>query len=529
MLSEFAISQRGESHIKHDIPCQDYSTSFTLTTGDDQTLVVGIVADGVGSEALSDEGSRIVVETVAEYIRNALAAGPKVGTDLALDYGFGAELDEPEPEPELKAEFATKPKSAKGEELVRGMAERIPDPAAEPVPEPYPYPEPEPRPEFEESSQSMTELMEDAFEEALDALLQAAEQRQSMFSQFASTLTAAIFDGSTLWFGHAGDDGIVVMRQDGTYGMITKRHEGELANSVVPFGVHHWDFGEEKNVASCVLMTDGVLDYCVSDELEDNRVKLPFLKPLLYAVLETEEDVAATRQDWDDFLAVPAQRVEEGDSGPKTAFRDFVRDDLSIALLSNSEAVAGLPAYSFDVEQWNRETERYNAQREDRLKELARERLERDSSYSKRVRLGQDESVQAAARAAAGTSRQSVVAEANGNAGAGLTSAPLGGNEGQVTQEASSVQGAHAIPGGQATQQAAPAQSAPAQTAPAQAGSAKPSSSHRPRGNQTTPGTKESSENLGDTVARGANTVFKGLEIIGNAIDDAVWGRRNKR
>lgn len=315
MLCKFNITQRGESHKKHDVPCQDYSDSFSVSTMDGTMYVVALVADGVGSEARSDEGSKIAVVTVANFLRQKLV----------------------------------------GEERI----------------------------------DNMLELIEDAYEDALEVMLNWSHEQQEPFTKYATTLTVAVFDGSTLWYGHAGDDGIVVMRCDGSYEMVTERHEGELANSVIPFGVHHWQFGEVADVASCVLMTDGILDYCVGDQLERNRVRLPFLKPLLYTAWESEEELEAAREDWNDFLSMSRDESEVVEGGtPARMFRDIVRDDLSIALLSNSEAVANLPEYSFDLDAWNADSERFAEMRERELAGLERKRLEEDAAYRELVRVG---------------------------------------------------------------------------------------------------------------------------------------------
>ncbi|MDO4805703.1 MAG: protein phosphatase 2C domain-containing protein [Coriobacteriales bacterium] len=317
MLCEFSVTQKGESHIKHDLPCQDHSDSFAVPATGEPKYVAAIVADGVGSEEYSDKGSKSAVDVVSKCLKGRLAST--------------------------------------------------------------------------ESHDHMLDVIEDAFEEALDAALDMADDMQEPFTKFATTLTVAVFDGRTLWYGHAGDDGIVAMRRDGTYGMVTERHEGDLANSVVPFGSRRWQFGEEADVASCVLMTDGILDYCVKDQLEGNRVKLPFLKPLLYAVLETVDEVQTARADWDEFLMASRDEGQaDGDTVVRTVFRDLVRDDLSIALLSNPEAVANLPAYSFDLDAWNADSDYYEAAREEGLAELDRVRLEEDSEYRERVRLGKE-------------------------------------------------------------------------------------------------------------------------------------------
>lgn len=318
MLSKFSISKIGRSHVKHDMPCQDSSVSFSVPSVGDARFVVAVMADGVGSEDHSDQGAQVAVDTVERHLKEALEA------DWSTD--------------------------------------------------------------------NMMDLVEDSFEEALDAILNLADEQQEPFPKYASTLTAAVFDGSTLWFGHAGDDGIVVMRRDGSYGMVTERHKGELANSVIPFGEHNWQFGKEEDVASCVLMTDGVLDYCVGDELENNRVRLPFLKPLLYAVVDTAEEEDAIRRDWEAFLSASDELGHDGRDGASThAFRDYTSDDLSIALLSNSEAVTELPEYAFDLETWDADTQRYLSAREDMLERLTQERLATDAAYRQLVLRGQRE------------------------------------------------------------------------------------------------------------------------------------------
>lgn len=402
MLSAFSITQRGESHVKHGLPCQDSGLSFAIPSEGDAEYVVAVVADGVGSEEFSDWGSKAAVEAAAESIRVSLEV------DGQMEVGQS--------------------------------------------------------------------ILVEAFEDALDAVLGLAEGMGEPFPKFATTLTAAIFDGSTLWFGHAGDDGLVAMRTDGTYGMVTKRHEGELANSVVPLGARNWQFGEERGVASCVLMTDGVLDYCVKDTSEDDRVYMPFLKPLLWNALKTPEEVEAARADWDSFFSDEAG-----------AFRDAVRDDITLALLSNSEAVEALPEYSFDLEGWHADTERYHEERERRLKEISRERLRSDERYRRLVENG---------RAYRSTIQlEKVENEQLEEEQTVLDQEPKSSLEDAVTAEEDS--------------------------------SALPKQANRLEGARVPKGKPNSAKCL-KTIIEGAATVFEGIMRIGEGIGDAVQNMLKK-
>lgn len=58
---------------------------------------------------------------------------------------------------------------------------------------------------------------------AYEAVRKEAEELEQLEYSFQSTLTLAIYDGSTLFFSHAGDDGIVAILEDGTMDLATVR------------------------------------------------------------------------------------------------------------------------------------------------------------------------------------------------------------------------------------------------------------------------------------------------------------------
>lgn len=82
-------------------------------------------------------------------------------------------------------------------------------------------------------------------------------------SEYDTTLSAVIFNGNTVVYGHSGDGGIVVRCQDGSIKPITNRQKGADGISVRPLraGSTSWEFGNVKGgVASVLLATDGMLD-----------------------------------------------------------------------------------------------------------------------------------------------------------------------------------------------------------------------------------------------------------------------------
>ena len=204
-------------------------------------------------------------------------------------------------------------------------------------------------------------LLQYAFEYALTQVEELSEKMEMPFMEFDSTLTTAIYDGENLWYGHIGDDGIVVLYSDGTYEMITTRHKGELAHSVMPLRVQEsWEFGSSsKTIASFALMTDGVLDYCVDTKAMNSRVYFPFLEPALTTVMKNDEQAKAQRNDWVEYF--------QGSDDYQDKFRTHVTDDISFVIVQNAKLVKKLPEITFDFEQWEADTQKRKKQIDDNL------------------------------------------------------------------------------------------------------------------------------------------------------------------
>jgi serine/threonine protein phosphatase PrpC len=80
---------------------------------------------------------------------------------------------------------------------------------------------------------------------------------------YQSTLTAAIYNGSDLVYGHIGDGGIVALGSFGDYYQITKPQKGDNWNETKTLYNHpsEWQFGVfNEPIVAFFMATDGVYD-----------------------------------------------------------------------------------------------------------------------------------------------------------------------------------------------------------------------------------------------------------------------------
>ena len=189
---------------------------------------------------------------------------------------------------------------------------------------------------------------------ARNAVSVLAEEKGVGAIELASTLTAAVFDGSHFHCGHIGDDGAVVQYTDGSYEAITQRCKGgpdAAANSVEPLQTdpERWTFvSAEKPVAGFLLCTDGVLNSFVP---EKGRVFYPFLQNFLYGTLPEGEQ---TPEKAAQALAEDTRELFDSD-----ALAERTEDDLTAVAVVQRDVLKERPVPEFDTAQWVREQEAY--------------------------------------------------------------------------------------------------------------------------------------------------------------------------
>lgn len=205
-------------------------------------------------------------------------------------------------------------------------------------------------PSFSLSGATMGVILRKAMRHTYDQVERKAEEMEQLLYSFQSTLTCCVYDGLTLFYAHVGDDGIVVVKKDGQYGMITTRHKGDEASSVYPLQARQWEpnktfsntvYGMCENVVSFLMVTDGVLDSFVLSEVEQCRVFYPFMRAFVSNKLE---NIAQTIELCHDFYARMASEH----------YRRNVTDDITVICVVNQAVAHASVPPSFDQKEWDR-------------------------------------------------------------------------------------------------------------------------------------------------------------------------------
>ena len=113
------------------------------------------------------------------------------------------------------------------------------------------------------SADQIEDLLNGGYEYAFQVVSKHVSSKGDNIADYDATLHSAIYNGTTLVYGHAGDGGILVRCNDGKIKPITQRQKGADGTSVRPLraGNGSWEFGVyAEEVASVLIVTDGLLD-----------------------------------------------------------------------------------------------------------------------------------------------------------------------------------------------------------------------------------------------------------------------------
>ncbi|MCM1507983.1 MAG: protein phosphatase 2C domain-containing protein [Ruminococcus flavefaciens] len=91
------------------------------------------------------------------------------------------------------------------------------------------------------------------------------------FKDYHTTLALALYDGKNLYYGNAGDSGIVALDDYGEYHVVSEKQNNEY-DEVITLSSRTFEVGKaDYNVIAVFCMTDGLLDWVVPKSLSESK------------------------------------------------------------------------------------------------------------------------------------------------------------------------------------------------------------------------------------------------------------------
>lgn len=154
--------------------------------------------------------------------------------------------------------------------------------------------------------QEARKIMKNAFVYAYQAVLREAASIGEFGDQHDTTLCLAIWDGGSVFWGQAGDSGMVALMKSGEYVPVTVQQRTE-EGYVFPLcsGPEKWAFGEiAEEVSALMLMTDGVWENIVPPDLSDEEQKMNVALARLFMDRKEDqpEEIAALESSMQTYL-----------------------------------------------------------------------------------------------------------------------------------------------------------------------------------------------------------------------------------
>lgn len=102
-----------------------------------------------------------------------------------------------------------------------------------------------------------------------------ANENGHELTDYDTTLVLVIYSNGEVFFGHAGDSGIIIQTNDGMYAPLTEQDRDDFGRVFPLIFEEHWKFGKApKPVASVLLCTDGIFDILFPVLLRDEPVSI---------------------------------------------------------------------------------------------------------------------------------------------------------------------------------------------------------------------------------------------------------------
>lgn len=126
-----------------------------------------------------------------------------------------------------------------------------------------------------ENDEKIIDIIRQSFLSSLDLICKIANENGDDIDQYDTTLTLVVYLNGNVYYGNAGDSGIVVLNENGRYEKLTEQQRDEDGR-VFPlwFGEEKWVFGIKKRVSSVLMATDGIYETLFPFLLRNNETTI---------------------------------------------------------------------------------------------------------------------------------------------------------------------------------------------------------------------------------------------------------------
>lgn len=179
------------------------------------------------------------------------------------------------------------------------------------------------------TDEEIIEVMKLAFMVADANVSTVAEKEGDNYAEYDTTLCLAIYNGRNLYYGQAGDSGLIALTNSGEYIQVTSQQRDE-DGAVFPlcFGLNYWEFGKvEREIAAFALMTDGIWEQIFPPLLKNEEIKInvPLAEKMLnYFEVEESEITELEKMMADYWENCPERLIDDDKTSVCVINTDFV-------------------------------------------------------------------------------------------------------------------------------------------------------------------------------------------------------------
>lgn len=198
----------------------------------------------------------------------------------------------------------------------------------------------------EDEPEKILKTIEMSFSEAHSEVEKIAESQGQELNLYHTTLSLAVLISDTLYYGHAGDSGIIALTTEGRFEKVTEQQR-DTKNRVFPllFNEDKWIFGQfGKKVCSVLLATDGILELLIPCWLRNEFLGID-------ESITVRSDIASRLMDNRELCI-----DEKGEISVRRRIRNYIAkihpglvgyDDVTIAVLVNTSVKPVSPPETF--------------------------------------------------------------------------------------------------------------------------------------------------------------------------------------